>query len=98
MYKGYTVFNQLEKVYLEPVGRVIMLYNLFEHDSSRAERGVVEVIQVDKKYAHKLDMPHTLLDDHNEFVSFTIILRSTIIKIQWKMNFCLKNQVKFNLS
>ncbi|CAI2382254.1 unnamed protein product [Moneuplotes crassus] len=69
MYKGYTVFNQLEKVYLEPVGRVIMLYNLFEHDSSRAERGVVEVVQVDKKYAHKLDMPHTLLDDHNEFTN-----------------------------
>ena len=72
MYRGYTVFNQLEKCYLEVVNRVVLLYNLLEHDNSRAERGVVEVVQVDNKHAHKIDIPHTLLDDHNQFVRVRI--------------------------
>ena len=67
-YKGYNVFNQLEKWYLEAVNKVILLYNLLEHETSRAERGVVEVVQIDGKYAHKIDLPHTILEDHQEFV------------------------------
>lgn len=69
MYKGYSVYNQLEKAYLQAVNKVTCLYNLLEHNSSRAERGVVEVVQIDESTARKIDMPHTVIDDYQEFSS-----------------------------
>ena len=68
-YKGYLVQNQLEKPYLESVLRVALMYNLLEHDNSRAEKGIVEVVQINKKgnLYQKLDLPHTLLEDNEHF-------------------------------
>lgn len=70
-YKGNLVQNQLEKPYLEAVFRVALLYDLLERDKSRAEKGVVEVIQIDKKgnLYQNVDLPHTLMDDHDAFAN-----------------------------
>jgi hypothetical protein len=66
-YKGYLIENQLEKVYLEAVQRIALLYSLLEHNTSQAERGVVEVIQVDSSLAPKVDLTHTVMDDNAFF-------------------------------
>lgn len=66
-YKGYLIENQLEKVYLEAVLRVALLYNLLEHNTSQAERGVVEVVQVNNTLAPKIDLLHTIMDDNAFF-------------------------------
>ena len=70
-YKGYLVQNQLEKPYLEAVLRVALLYGLLERDKSRAEKGVVEVIQIDKKdnLYTSINLSSTTLDDYDFFMS-----------------------------
>ena len=70
-YKGYLVQNQLERPYLEAVLRVALLYGLLERDKSRAEKGVVEVIQIDKKdhLYSSINIPSTVIDDYDFFTT-----------------------------
>lgn len=48
-YKNQLVQNQLDHQYLQAVNRVCLLYDLFEGDNSRAEKGIAEVVQVNSK-------------------------------------------------
>ena len=48
-FKNHLIQNTLDQEYLEAVLKVGMLYGLFERDSSRAEKGIVEVVQIDQK-------------------------------------------------
>jgi hypothetical protein len=68
-YKNQLVQNQLDDPYLQAVNRVCLLYDLFERDSSRAEKGIVEVVQIDNKGSlyQNIDLPHTILDDYDYF-------------------------------
>lgn len=70
-YRGYLVQNQLEKPYLEAVLRVALLYGLLERDKSRAEKGVVEVVQIDKKdnLYTSINLSSTALDDYEFFMN-----------------------------
>ena len=70
---NHLIQNQLDEQYLEAVLKVGMLYGLFERDNSRAEKGIVEVVQIDKKgwLYQNVDLPHTVLDD-SDYFEFTI--------------------------
>jgi hypothetical protein len=68
-HKGYLVQNQLDVPYLKAVMRVAGLYSMLDHDESEQERGVVEVIQIDKQgnLFQKIDLSHAILKDNEMF-------------------------------